>query len=201
MTIPIVEAATGALAGHGNIVTDPVDIEIEIVRRPTRGPRPVDPDSGDEGETTEGVFISEWKGDILYDRNTAVDGHYAREYETEPALADEHHSRASKTLLLWHANCHPDGGQLFFPQMQKPSVVPLAMPGDDGTPEDFVCFRFSGRDGLHIHPNVWHEEAFAISGEHRFFDKQGVVHACVSVDFVRGFNCLLELPLERMKPT
>jgi hypothetical protein len=29
---------------------------------------------GDEGGTTKGVFVSEWRGDILYGRNEAVDG-------------------------------------------------------------------------------------------------------------------------------
>jgi hypothetical protein len=40
----------------------------------------VDSDSGNEGGTTEGVFISEWKGDVLYGRNEAVGGHYILAY-------------------------------------------------------------------------------------------------------------------------
>ena len=62
-------------------------------RWPAQGSRPVDPDSGDEGGTTEGVFISEWKGDILYGRNQAVDGHYILAYAGEPGTADEQHAR------------------------------------------------------------------------------------------------------------
>ena len=42
--------------------------------------------------------------------------------------------------LLWHCNYHPDGGQLFFPLEKRPFVVPLALPGDDVQPKDFVCF-------------------------------------------------------------
>jgi ureidoglycolate hydrolase len=95
-------------------------------------------------------------------------------------------------MLLWHANYHPDGGQLFFPLNQRPFFVPLALPGDDVAPERFVCFRFDGRHGLYIHPNVWHDGVFALSGTQRFFDKQGAVHARVSVDFAREFGCLLE---------
>jgi len=98
-------------------------------------------------------------------------------------------------MLLWHANYHPDGGQLFFPLERQPFLVPLALPGDDIKPEDFVCFRFSGDQGLYIHPNVWHEGVFAPSGTQRFFDKQGAVHARVSVEFAREFGCLLEAPL------
>ena len=84
-------------------------------------------------------------------------------------------------MLLWHANYHPDGGQLFFPLDRRPFYVPLALPGDDVTPQRFVCFRFDGRQGLYIHPNIWHEGVFGLRGTQRFFDKQGAVHARVSV--------------------
>ena len=73
--------------------------------------------------------------------------------------------------------------------------MPLALPGDDVRPEQFVCFRFDGTRGLYIHPDVWHEGVFARRGTQRFFDQQGAVHARVSVDFAREFGCLLEAPL------
>ena len=199
ITMPIVEATPETLSGYGVIVNDPDNFEIEIVRWPPQGKRPVDPDSGNEGGVTDGLFISEWKGDILYGRNSAVGGHYILGYATEPAEADEHHFRPPKNLLLWHANYHPDGGQLFFPQEQLPFVVPLALPGDVVTPEDFICFCFTGMEGLYIHPNVWHEGVFAVSGKQCFLDKQGAVHARVSVDFAREFNCLLDVSLEQLK--
>jgi hypothetical protein len=71
----------------------------------------------------------------------------------------------------------------------------LWLPGDDVLPEHFVCFRFSGNQGLYIHPNVWHEGVFTQSGTQRFFDKQGAVHARVSVEFPKEFGCLLVAPL------
>jgi ureidoglycolate lyase/seryl-tRNA synthetase len=193
--IPVVDATPESLAGYGFLVSDPSQVEIEIVRWPAQGWRPVDTDCGDEGGTTEGVFISEWKGDVLYGRNAAVGGHYVLGYGADPIEADESHTRDPNTILLWHANYHPDGGQLFFPELEQPYLAPLALPGDDVKPEDFVCFRFSGEQGFYIHPNVWHEGIFAMRGEHRFFDKQGAVHARVSVDFPREFECLLEIPL------
>ena len=98
-------------------------------------------------------------------------------------------------MLLWHANYHPDGGQLFFPLDNKPFYVPLALPGDDITPHRFTCFRFTGEHGLYIHPGIWHEGVFTAQGKQRFFDKQGAVHARVSVDFAREFHCLLEARL------
>ena len=53
-----------------------------------------------------------------------------------------------------------------------------------------------GNQGCCIHPNIWHEGVFALSGTQRFFDRQGRVHARVSVDFAREFNCLLRARIE-----
>jgi ureidoglycolate hydrolase-like protein len=190
--MPILEATNPALTGYGFLVDDPNDCPIEIVRWPAQGARPVDEDSGDQGGTTEGVFVSEWRGDILYGRNEAVDGHYILAYACNPELANTNHASPPERMMLWHANYHPDGGQLFFPLDRAPFYVPLALAGDDVTPDRFFCFRFDGRQGLYIHPNIWHEGVFTLHGTQRFFDRQGAVHARVSVDFAREFGCLLE---------
>ena len=79
-----------------------------------------------------------------------------------------------------------------FPLDAGPFLVPLALPGDDVRPENFVCFRFDGTRGLYIHPDIWHEGVFTCAGTQRFFDRQGAVHARVSVDFAREFGCLIE---------
>ena len=63
-----------------------------------------------------------------------------------------------------------------------------------------IRFRFDGRQGLYIHPNIWHEGVFSVRGTQRFFDKQGAVHARVSVDFAREFGCLLEAALDSHRP-
>jgi hypothetical protein len=192
VSMPIVTATAAALAGYGCLVDDTKVVRVEIVRWPAQGSRPIDVDTGDQGGTTEGVFVSEWRGDILYGRNEAVDGHYILAYATAPEAARTDHSEIPQRMLLWHANYHPDGGQLFFPLDRQPFYVPLALPGDDITPQRFICFRFDGSQGLYIHPNVWHEGVFGLKGTQRFFDKQGAVHARVSVDFAREFGCLLE---------
>jgi hypothetical protein len=193
--MPLVDATSETIDGYGRLVEDPEECPIEIVRWPSQGRRPIDTGTGDQGGTTQGVFISEWQGDILYGRNQAVDGHYILAYAREPELARTDHVRAPSRMLLWHANYHPDGGQLFFPMERRPFYVPLALPGDDVTPQRFVCFRFDGRQGLYIHPNIWHEGVFGLEGTQRFFDRQGAVHARVSVDFAREFGCLLEAPI------
>lgn len=198
--LPIVEASDESLRGYGRLIRRPEDAAIEIVRWPAGGWRPVDEDSGDEGGIREGTFVSEWQGDVLYGHNGAVGGHYVLAYAVAPEQAREDHSRPPAQLLLWHGNYHPDGGQRFFPRQCRPYYVPLARPGDDVRPEHFVCFRFSGAQGLYIHPNVWHEGVFTPHGRQDFDDAQGAVHARVSVDFAREFGCLLRVPLAPVAP-
>jgi hypothetical protein len=195
--MPVVEATPEALRDYGRLVADPDACQIEIVRWPAQGSRPIDAGTGDQGGTTEGVFISHWQGDILYGRNEAVGGHYILAYAEPPERARTDHAEPARRMLLWHANYHPDGGQLFFPIDRRPFYVPLALPGDDIAPERFVCFRFDGQHGLYIHPNIWHEGVFGLDGTQRFFDRQGAVHARVSVDFAREFGCLLEVSIAR----
>lgn len=195
VVMPVVDATAASLAGYGRLVDDPAECKVEIVRWPAQGTRPIDEDTGDQGGTTQGVFVSSWDGDILYGRNEAVGGHYVLAYAQPPEVAHDGHSRRPQRMLLWHANYHPDGGQLFFPLDGRPFYVPLALPGDDVTPEKFTCFRFDGKQGLYIHPDIWHEGVFTLEGTQRFFDRQGAVHARVSVEFAREFGCLLEAPI------
>ena len=192
ISMPIVVATNETLRRYGRLVADARTCPIEIVRWPALGTRPVDADTGDQGGTTEGIFLSEWRGDILYGRNEAVGGHYILAYGCAPESANAEHDAPPSQIILWHANYHPDGGQLFFPLDRAPFYVPLALPGDDVTPERFVCFSFDGTQGLYIHPNVWHEGVFTLRGSQRFLDAQGAVHARVSVDFAREFGCLLQ---------
>jgi hypothetical protein len=193
--IPIVEATPETVKDYGWLVDDPASCTIEITRWPAQGKRPVDTDSGDEGGTTEGIFSSEWKGGILYGLNEAVGGHYILGYAADPDQCSELSLAQPEKILMWHANYHPDGGQLFFPLENRPFLVPVALPGDDVHPEKFICFLCNGQQGLYIHANIWHEGVFAVSGKQRFLDRQGAVHARVSVDFAREFHCLLEIPL------
>lgn len=193
--MPVVAASAETLRGYGRLLESADDAHIEIVRWPARGWRPIDDGTGDEGGITEGIFHSEWHGDILYGRNEAVGGHYVLAYGCAPEQARTDHDMAPTRMLLWHANYHPDGGQSFFPLDGQPFYVPLALPGDDVRPEHFVCFAFDGRQGLYLHPDVWHEGVFTLRGPQRFKDRQGRVHARVSVNFAQEFGCLLEAPI------
>ncbi len=158
----------------------------------------VAPGTGDEGGTTEGIFHFNWKGDVLRGKNEAVEDAYVLGWSCDPQSASESQQTCPRErVLLWHSNYHPDGGQLFFPLDPGPFVVPLALPGDDVKPEDFKAFWFEGREGLYIHPSIWHEGVFPVNDKQRFFDKQGKVHARISVDFGKEFGCYLSVPLVR----
>lgn len=101
--MPVVDATPASLEGYGCLVDDPAQCRIEIVRWPSIGTRPVDAGTGNQGGTTEGVFISEWRGDILYGRNEAVGGHYILAYARTPESAREDHTDEPRRILLWHA--------------------------------------------------------------------------------------------------
>ena len=50
--MPVVDATPATIAGYGQLVVDPAECHVEIVRWPTQGSRPVDVDTGDQGGTT-----------------------------------------------------------------------------------------------------------------------------------------------------
>ena len=56
------------------------------------------------------------------------------------------------------------------------------------------CSVAAWRDLVQRHEPLL-EGLFARRGTQRFFDKQGAVHARVSIDFAREFGCLLEAAL------
>ncbi|MFP6705797.1 MAG: ureidoglycolate lyase [Alphaproteobacteria bacterium] len=198
--IPLVIATDASVADYGCLVDNPNDFEIEIVRWPAPGWRPVDTDTGDEGGFVEGNFQGEWRGDVLYGKNDAVGGHYVLGWSTDPQTASAQKQTVHRDrVLLWHLNYHPDGGQLFFPLDAKPFVVPLALPGDDLRLDKVIAFWCDGHRGLYIHPNIWHEGIFPVADKQRFLDRQGRVHARISCDIGAEFGVYLSVPLRPEK--
>lgn len=197
---PVIEATPDTLRGYGRLVRDPAECRLQIVRWPAPGRRPVDPDCGDEGGVTEGEFVSWWQDERLYGSNGAVGGEYVLGFARRPDIDEAAAGGPSRRALLWHANYHPDGGQLFFPRERTPFVVPVALPGDDVRPEHFVTFWSDGSHGIYIHPGIWHEGVFPCTPRGTFYDRQGAVHARVSVEFPREFGCLLSVPLPLGRP-
>ena len=195
---PLIAATDAALDGLGRLVDDPVACKIDIVRWPAQGWRPVDANSGDQGGVTEGLFEFAWRGETLYARNNAVGDSYLFGWSTWPeeAAADGPPGRRERALI-WRANYHPDGGQMIWPVNGESFVVPLAPPGDDVRPGAFVSFWCDGTRGLYIRPNVWHGAFVPHADRGTFLDRQGRVHARVSVDFPKEFGCHLAVPLKR----
>jgi hypothetical protein len=195
--VPLVVANEESVLGYGRLVDDPETCEIEIVRWPAAGWRPIDEGTGDEAGWIEGIFHGEWKGDILMGSNDAVGGHYVLGWSTDPQSASSGQATVPRDqVLLWHMNYHPDGGQLFYPLDKTPFVVPVALPGDDLTPEKIIAFWCDGTKGLYIHPNIWHEGIFPVGDKQRFLDRQGRVHARVSCDIGAEFRVYLSVPLQ-----
>jgi hypothetical protein len=195
--VPLIEANEDTVKGYGCLVDDPDGFEIEIVRWPAQGWRALDEGTGDEAGWVEGIFHGEWKGDVLYGSNEAVKGHYVLGWSVDPQRASTERQTAPRDqVLLWHMNYHPDGGQLFFPMDRKPFVVPVALPGDDLTPEKVIAFWCDGTRGLYIHPNIWHEGIFPVEDKQRFLDRQGRVHGRVSCDIGEEFGVYLRVPLK-----
>ena len=193
---PLVRASDHALEGYGRMVDDPDAFPIEIVRWPAAGWRPVDDNSGDQGGVTEGRFEFWWRGDTLYARNEAVGDNYLFGWSRWPEeAASDGLARPRERALIWRANYHPDGGQLFYPLAGESFVIPLALPGDDVTPQSFTSFRCDGGRGLYIHPGVWHGAGVPLTDHAGFLDRQGRVHARISVDFAKEFGCYLAVPL------
>ena len=198
---PLVQATAESVKGYGHIVESPENFPIEIVRWPAQGWRPVDTNSGDQGGVTEGLFEFWWKGETLYARNNAVGDSYLFAWSQFPEEAtnittSDNHGQQRERALIWRANYHPDGGQLFYPMDGQSFVVPLALPGDDVTPDKFVAFRCDGGKGLYIHPGIWHGAVVPIDDHSRFVDRQGRVHARVSVDFAKEFGGYLSVSLK-----
>ena len=202
--IPIVRATPENLEGLGVMIADPDEIAVEIVKWPQPGWRELDPGTGDEGGTTEGLFEFWWENNVLSARNDAVNDQYTmaadarwpEAFDPDVAKTISEADEDRKAALLFHANYHPDGGQLFFPMTQSPFVAPLAPPsGDDVRPDDFTAYWFDGTQGLYIHPNVWHETMLPTVKRATFFDRQGKVQARISVDFPGEFGAYLRVPM------
>jgi len=195
--LKVIRATPASLEGYGCLVDDYKNFEVEIVTWPKPTGRPIDKATGNQAGTKNGVFEFWWQGDLCFGKNNAVNDEYLLGWSKMPGEAanGEEPIEVPERILLWHANYHPDGGQLFFPLDGSPFVVPLAMPGDDVTPEDFVAFYFDGSQGLYIHPNIWHEGVFPLLPNARFYDEQGAVHGRVSVNFPNEFGVFLEVPL------
>lgn len=204
---PLVIATPETLVGYGRIEKDFKTAHVDIVPWPVSGKRPLVPGTGNEGGYAEDVFEMFRKGDIQYARNKAINRFYITGWFSDPATASTEVATYKKdgsaeslpSFIYTHeANYHPDGGQLFFPKTPNAAfVLLLAKPGDDVQPQDFVAFYCDGSFGVQILPGVWHQPAFPLEDNVVMDNRQGKVHACVSVDFITEFGAYVTVPLRR----
>ncbi len=197
--VPVVQATPVSLAGYGRLADDFDQFVVEIVTWPAMGWRPVDPGTGNQGGIVPGSFDVWWEGEVLFARKEASGDQCLLGWSRNPgdigASEDARAPADRSRVLLWHAHYHPDAGQLFFPLDGGEFIVPLALPGDDISPQDFVAFHVPAGRGLYIHPGVWHEAIIPTAGKARFRDRKGKVHARISCNFADEFGVFLSVPL------
>lgn len=195
---PLVVATEENFKEYGTFEESYDEADIRIVTWPAPGWRQVDPGTGDEGGITQGAFECWWEGQLLRARNMAVGGNYVCAWCADPGKASVDKPATDRSrIYLRHANYHPDGSQLFCPRNREPFVAPLALPGDDVKPQDFVAFYCDGSFGINIHAGIWHEAVFPLSERSTFDGKQGKVHARISCDFVGEFSTYLAVPMRK----
>ena len=161
--IPLIKATNESLKGYGYLIDSYENSDVEIETWPKQGWREIDKGTGNEAGSTNGSFDTWWEGEILYGQNNAVqhnsdyevDGKYILGYSKSPDKISKNIDYSyPNEIFIWHANYHPDGGQLFFPTESQEYISPLALPGDNIQPENFIAFYFDGSKGLYIHPNI-----------------------------------------------
>ena len=122
---PLIAASAQSLAGYGRLVHNPREFPIEIVPWPAQGWRAIDRNTGNQGGVTEGCSNSNGRArrftraTMRWATATCSAGAPGRRTRSP----SRRRNRAS--ALIWRANYHPDGGQLFHPLRAQSFVVPL----------------------------------------------------------------------------
>ena len=203
-TVPLLPATAENLAGFGRPIADFKTCGCDITPWPLSGWRPLCAGTGVEGGVVEDVFRLTRVGSVQFAQNVGLGRLYVTGwYGGDPAAAREDAEPADLGSLLTHeANYHPDGAQVFASRDGQPFVLLLAKAGDDVAPESFVAFLVDpaaegGCVGVHVDAGTWHQPAFPAGGAASVVmdNRQGKVHACVAVDFVREFGTYLQVPL------
>lgn len=178
--VPVVNATEETIKGFGEFVYDFNKSKVINVIWPKKEGRPLDNNTGDQALPTEGLFDFYYENNFCKAVNHCVPN---GSYITGTTF--------NNCIYTREANYHPDGGQIVYPQKEGPFILLLSKKGDDIKPSDFIAFKFNGTCGFQIFPNVWHQPAYPLCTKATFNNKQGSVHACVSVDTLNEFNTIL----------
>jgi ureidoglycolate lyase len=205
------ECTNESIKGYGYLIDslDEITIEnkrFEIVKWPVSGWRTLDPETGDEGGTTEGEFKVKWEGDYYYGENLAIETNnnkYLDGLMVKPLLASKESKDDKDQIYLWMSDYHPDGGQLFWSKEKVPFMVCLGHSsyGDDIKPKNMKAFKIPAGKGIYIHPNIWHNGVYIKKkySPQTFITRQGKVHGRVSVNWTTEFNTLIKIKFTPLK--
>lgn len=71
----------------------------------------------------------------------------------------------SLPFLLQELECHPLASQAFFPLHSRPFPVVVAPAGEPPRPTAVRVFMTNGRQGVNLHPGVWHHWQLSLDRE------------------------------------
>jgi hypothetical protein len=103
--VPLAAATLQRLKVHGRIADNFADAPIEIVRWPARDRRPADPNTGDQGGATGGIFSYCWNREVLHAGNRPVGDSYPLRWSRDPREASRTAAIPDRSQgLTWRAN-------------------------------------------------------------------------------------------------
>ena len=75
---------------------------------------------------------------------------------------------------------HPLGNQVFYPLHDRPFPIIVALPGKLPASESIRAFLSNGRQGVNIHPGVWHHYQLTLEqrSDYIVFDQAGPGENC-----------------------
>lgn len=75
---------------------------------------------------------------------------------------------------------HPFGSQAFFPLHNRPFPVVVVLPDSIPAPDTVRVFLSNGRQGVNIHPGVWHHYQLTLekTSDYLVFDRGGPGDNC-----------------------
>ena len=75
---------------------------------------------------------------------------------------------------------HPLGSQAFYPLHERPFPVVVALAGAFPTAKDIRVFITNGRQGVNLHPGVWHHYQLTLGQESDYLviDRRGAGDNC-----------------------
>ena len=152
---PLVAATEESLEGYGTLVADPARSRSRSCagRRRAGGPSIRIP--AIRAASPRDIRVR-WIGETLFARNHAVGDSYLFGWSNWPEERGPTGRRDARVGVHLARQLSSRRRAAHLSHDGESFVVPLALPGDDVTPEASPRFGATEHAGLYIHPNVWH---------------------------------------------